>query len=92
MIVFGNQEFAIGMKLVGIKNSFAVRSREQGLELIKNIDKNEFIMANVSIVKIMPELDEFRNMVTIPDKAEELKSTKDLNRIIKSAIGMELNI
>lgn len=92
MIVIGNPEFAIGMKLAGIKDSFSVRNREQGLSIIKNMDKNEFVMANVSIVKMLPELNEFRNIVTIPDNVEELKSTKDLNNIIKSAVGIELNI
>lgn len=92
MIVIGNPEFAIGMKLAGIKDSFSVRNREQGLSIIKNMDKNELVMANVSIVKMLPELNEFRNIVTIPDNVEELKSTKDLNSIIKSAVGIELNI
>lgn len=92
MIVIGNPEFSIGMKLAGIKDSFSVRNREQGLSIIKNMDKNEFVMANVSIVKMLPELNEFRNIVTIPDNVEELKSTKDLNNIIKSAVGIELNI
>ena len=92
MIVLGNPEFAIGMKLVGIKNSFLIRSREEALEVIKKIDKEEFILANVSVINLVPEIAEFKNIVSSPDNADEFRSTKDLNEIIKSAVGIELNI
>lgn len=92
MIVLGNQEFAIAMKLIGIKDSFVVKSREEALELIKGIDKEELILANVSVLKLIPEIEEFKNAVGVPDNAEDFKTTKDLNEIIKSAVGIELNI
>lgn len=92
MIVLGNPEFAIAMKLIGIKDSFVVKSREDALEIIKKIDKEEFILANVSVLKLIPEIEEFKNLVSIPDNAEEFKSTKDLKDIITSAVGIELNI
>lgn len=92
MIVLGNPEFATGMKLVGIKDSFVIRSREEALELLKTINKEEFILANVSVIKLIPEIEEFKNVISIPDDAEEFRSTKDLTNIIKSAVGIELNI
>ncbi len=92
MIVVGNHEFAIGMKLIGVKDSFVIKNKADGLELIKRIDKNEIIVANVSVIGMIPELGEFRNLVTIPDNVAELRSTKDLNSIIKAAVGIEINI
>ncbi len=92
MIVLGNAEFATGMKLGGVKNSYIIRDREDVLRVIKDIPKDEFILANVSIIKMVPELNEFKNMVGMPDNAEEFSKTDDLKEIIKSAVGIELNI
>ena len=92
MIVLGNPEFATGMKLAGIKNSHIIRKREEAIELLRKTGKKEFILANFSIIKLVPELEEFRNVVSIPDEAKEFSSTDDLKNIIKSAVGIELNI
>jgi len=92
MIILGNPEFAIGMKLAGIKESYVIRKREEALELLRKTDKKEFILANFSIIKLVPELQEFKNLVSIPDDAKEFLTTADLNSIIKSAVGIELNI
>ena len=92
MIVLGNPEFAIGMKLAGIKESYVIRKREEALELLRKIDRKEFILANVSVIKLVPELEEFKNTVSIPDDAKEFSTTDDLKNIIKSAVGIELNI
>lgn len=92
MIVLGNAEFAIGMKLAGIKDSCVVRKREDALELLRKIDKKEFILANASVIKLVPELEEFRNTVSIPDDANKFLSTDDLKDIIMSAVGIELDI
>jgi len=92
MIVLGNAEFAIGMKLAGIKNSHIIRKREEALELLREVDRKEFILANVGVIKLVPELEEFRNVVSVPDDAKEFLNTDDLKGIIKSAVGIELNI
>ncbi len=92
MIVLGNPEFATGMKLAGIKDSYIIRKREEALELLRKTDKKEFILANFSVIKIVPELEEFRNVISIPDEAKEFSNTDDLKDIIKSAVGIELNI
>ena len=92
MIVLGSPEFAIGMKLAGIKDSHIIRKREEALELLRKTSKKEFILANVSVIEIVPELSEFKNVVSIPDDAREFSSTADLKDIIKSAVGIELNI
>ena len=90
MIVLGNDEFATGMRFAGLKRSFPVKSREQCLELIKDLAKDEFILCNVSIMEMVPELKEFANLVTIPDDPSHFSTTDDLKEIIKSAIGFEL--
>lgn len=92
MIVIGNPEFALGMKLAGVKDSYAVKRREQGLEIIKNLDKDEFIIANNSIAELIPELKEMANVVTVPDSAEDFGSIDDLKDIIKSVVGIELEV
>ncbi|MBW2975159.1 hypothetical protein KY366_05570 [Candidatus Woesearchaeota archaeon] len=92
MIVLGNPEFATGMKLAGIKDSYAIRKREDALGLLAKIDRKEFILANFSVIRLIPELDDFRNVISIPDKAEKFLTTDDLKGIIKSAIGIELDL
>ncbi|MBW2989150.1 hypothetical protein KY358_02400 [Candidatus Woesearchaeota archaeon] len=92
MIVLGNPEFATGMRLAGIRNSHIIRKREDALDLLKNTGRKEFILANFSIIRLVPELEEFRNMISIPDNAEDFLSTDDLKGVIKSAIGVELNL
>lgn len=92
MIVLGNPEFATGLKLAGIKESHIIRRREEALEVLRKTDKKEFILANVSVIKLVPELEEFKNVVSVPDDAKEFLKTDDLSNIIKSAVGIELNI
>lgn len=92
MIVLGNPEFATGLKLAGIKESHIIRRREEALEVLRKTDKKEFILANVSVIKLVPELEEFKNVVSVPDDAKEFLKTDDLSDIIKSAVGIELNI
>lgn len=92
MIVLGNAQFAIGMKLAGIKDSYIIRKREDALDVLKGVDKKEFILANFSVIQMVPELEEFKNTISIPDDAKEFLSTDDLKGIIKSAVGIELNV
>ena len=92
MIILGNSDFAIGMRLAGIKESFVVEDREKGKHLVKRIPPNEIVVANTSVVKLLPELHEFKNLVTIPDKPEEFSSVEDLKYIVKSAIGFECEV
>ena len=92
MIVLGNPEFATGMKLAGIKESYAIRKREDVLHLVGKIDKNEFILANAGIMKLAPELAQFENITTLPDDVSEFLKLEDLDKIIKSAVGIELNM
>jgi len=92
MIVLGNPEFATGMKLAGIKDSYAIRKREEALDVLRKVDRKEFILANFSVIQLVPELEEFKNTVSIPDDAKEFLTTDDLKGIIKSAVGIELNI
>ena len=92
MIVLGNPQFATGLRLAGIKESYTIRKREEALEVLKKTNKKEFILANVSVIKLIPELEEFKNVVSIPDDAKEFLTTDDLKDIIKSAVGIELNI
>ncbi len=92
MIVLGNPEFALGMKLAGVKESFGIKNRAQALEILKGIDSEEFIIANNSITEIVPELKEMTNVVTVPDSAEGFGTIDDLKEIIKSVVGIELEV
>ncbi len=92
MIVLGNQEFALGMKLAGVKDSYAVKTREKGMEILRELSEDEFIIANNSITEMMPELKEMPNVVTVPDSAEGFGGIDDLKDIIKSVVGIELEV
>lgn len=92
MIVLGNSEFGTGFKLAGIKESYIINSREDALKVLRNTDRKEFIIANVSVIELVPELNEFHNVVSIPDNADQFSTTDDLKEIIKSAVGIDINI
>ncbi len=92
MIVLGNADFSLGMRFAGVKECYTVKEREEVLKIIKGIKREEFILANVSIIEKVPELEEYPNLVSIPDNASDFKSIDDLKHIIKSAIGMELEV
>lgn len=92
MIVLGNPLFATGMKLAGVKDSYIIRKREDALKLLRTLPKDEFIIVNFSIIKMLPELEEFKNVISFPDSGNAFSSMNDLKNIVKSAVGIELNI
>ncbi|MCF7861641.1 hypothetical protein K9M79_05325 [Candidatus Woesearchaeota archaeon] len=92
MIALGNREFIIGMKMCGVQNSHVIERREECTSLIKELSKDEFIIANASIVDMVPELKSFRNLATLPDDVKEFDSIDDLKYIIKTAVGIELEV
>ena len=90
MIVLGNREFALGMRLAGIRQSHVVEDGTKAEELFSSIPKKEVVVANASVVGIMPELSELENLIVIPDEAEQFGSVEDLKKVVKSAIGFEI--
>jgi vacuolar-type H+-ATPase subunit F/Vma7 len=90
MIVIGNAELVLGMKFCGITNSHIVKEREEVIEILKTLDKNEVILANNMVVELAPEIKEFRNLATIPDSLDGFDNVDDLKYIVKNAIGVEL--
>lgn len=92
MIVLGNSEFALGMKFAGVKNSFTIKKREDAIKVLSGVPEDEFIIANAGILEKVPELLEFKNVVTIPDSAKNFGNIEDLKGIIKSVVGIELEV
>lgn len=90
MIVLGNKELSLAMKFCGIRESHYITAKAQVLEITKNLPNNELIMANASIISMVPELREFSNLVSIPDDVDKFDDVDDLKYIVKSAIGVEL--
>ncbi len=92
MIILGNPHFATAMQLAGISNSRRIRSREEGLKALHGVPKDELILANTSIAKMLPELGEYKNVVTVPDSSSGFGSIDDLKQIVKNAVGMEIEV
>ena len=92
MIVIGNEEFAIGMLLAGVKQSHVFKSRENTVEILKKLPTTEFIIANASVIENVPELEMFNNVVSIPDEIKDFGKIDDLQHIIKSVVGIELEV
>lgn len=80
------------MRLAGLKNSFVVESRKTGQDVLQSIPKNELVVANASVIELVPELNELENLVVIPDEPRAFGSVSDLKNIVKSAIGFELKL
>jgi len=92
MIVIGNAKFATGMKFAGVKESHRAESREQVLGILRGINPAEFILANQSVVEMVPELKEFKNLAVLPDDAGNFDDISDLKEIIRSVVGIELEV
>ncbi len=92
MIVFGIKRFALGLRFAGIAKSYAVSSQGQVTELLKDVAADELIIANQSIVEMAPVLQNYKNLIVIPDSPEELSGMQDLKQIIKSVAGVELEV
>ena len=92
MIVLANEEFATGLRLAGVKNSYYVKNKEEGKELLKETKKDEFIIATQSIIDIMPELEEYVNIIVFPDTLQDFSKVDDLKKITRMAIGSEVEI
>ncbi|MCK4327164.1 MAG: hypothetical protein KAW41_01670 [Candidatus Diapherotrites archaeon] len=92
MIILGNPQFATAMLLAGISNSHRVTSRAEWLARVRELPKEETIIANTSVVGILPELKEFKNLITLPDSASEFGSVDDLKEIVKAAVGIEIEV
>ena len=90
MIVLGNSEFAVGMKFAGVVKSFTIKNKEEGLEILRKTNLDEFIITNVSVMEMLPELEDFENVVSVPDSAADFGNIDDLQKLIKSVIGIEL--
>ncbi|MBR9699531.1 hypothetical protein GOV09_03700 [Candidatus Woesearchaeota archaeon] len=92
MIVLANEEFALGLRLAGIKNSHAVSSRVQAISLLKKMDKDAFIIATVDIMDLVPELKEYENVIVFPDTLKDFSKIDDLQEITRKAIGGEVQL
>ncbi len=92
MIILGNSNLAMGLRLAGYKNSYHVKSHEHGKSLIAELEKDEFIIANVSVIETLPELKKFKNVVSIPDDAKAFDNIDDLKEIIRTAVGIDIVI
>ncbi len=90
MKVLGNSEFATGMKFAGVVDSYTIKTREDGVKALQKLTQDDFIIANASVMKLIPELEEFENVVTVPDSAQDFGNIDDLQELIKSVIGIEL--
>ncbi len=92
MIVLGNSNLALGLRLAGFKDSHHVKTREIGISLLRSLDESEFIIANISVIEMLPELKKFRNVVSVPDDAKVFDSIDDLKEIIRTAVGIDIVI
>ena len=92
MIIMGNVEFATAMKLVGVKESYIIRKPQDAAAILEKCAKDEFIIANVSVYDLVPDLAEYKNVVTLPDDPKAFGTTEDLKGIIRAAVGIEINL
>ncbi|MHA1910356.1 MAG: hypothetical protein ACTSYA_01560 [Candidatus Kariarchaeaceae archaeon] len=92
MIVLANEEFATGLRLAGVKDSHNITEKSQAEEILKDIEKNTFIIATKNVVEMVSKLEEFTNLIVFPDTLEDFSKVDDLKEIIKSAIGSEVEI
>ena len=92
MIVLANEEFATGLRLAGVKNSHYIKNSEQLEEIMKDIKQDEFIIATQGIINLSPNLQDYPNLIEFPDTIQDFSRVDDLKKIIRIAIGSEVEI
>jgi vacuolar-type H+-ATPase subunit F/Vma7 len=92
MIVIANEEFATGLRLAGVKDSYPARSKEQIAGLLSSIPKNKFIIATKKAIDLYPKLSEYPNIIVFPDTLKDFSKIEDLNEITRTAIGAEVQL
>ena len=92
MIVLANEEFATGLRLAGVKSSFHITDRKQAEDILKDVEKGTFIIATQNVVRMVPKLEDFPNLIVFPDTLEDFSKVDDLKEITKNAIGSEVEI
>jgi len=78
------------MRLAGVRQSYVVEDKAKAEELFGKIPKKEVVVANTSVVELVPDFNELENIIVIPDDAEQFGSVEDLKQMVKSAIGFEI--
>lgn len=92
MIVLANEEFATGLRLAGVKKSYTVTDKAQVEEILKEIQPKEFIIATQKVIDLVPKLEEYPNIIVFPDTLYDFSKIDDLKKIIRTAIGAEVEI
>lgn len=92
MIVLANEEFATGLRLAGVKKSYTVTDKAQVEEILKEIQPKEFIIATQKVLDLVPKLEEYPNIIVFPDTLYDFSKIDDLKKIIRTAIGAEVEI
>jgi vacuolar-type H+-ATPase subunit F/Vma7 len=92
MIVIGNRDFVTGMKICGVIESHVVNTAEEIAQVIPSIRPNQLILANAFVVALYPRLQSYPNLVTIPDSLSDFNSIDDLQYIIRTAVGKDLDL
>lgn len=92
MIVLATEEFATGLRLAGVRESYIITHRQQAEEILKTINAREFIIATQKIMDLAPQLEEYPNVVVFPDSSFNFANVDDLKNIARKAIGSEVDI
>jgi vacuolar-type H+-ATPase subunit F/Vma7 len=92
MIVLANEEFATGLRLAGIKDSYNVLNEKHAEEILSKVDVKEFIIATQGVLQMVPRLEEYPNLITFPDRVANFSNIDDLKKIARKAIGAEVDI
>jgi vacuolar-type H+-ATPase subunit F/Vma7 len=96
MIVFANEEFATGLRLAGVKNSYSISTKAQLESIMKELNLesnlNEFIIATQKVFDNNPVLARFQNIIVFPDTLSDFSKIDDLKKITRAAIGSDIDI
>lgn len=90
MIALANEEFAIGLKLAGIKESYYEKA--QISQILKSISSNEIIISTIDVVKLFPQLEDFPNLIVFPAKTSDFLNLEDLKKLVQKTVGSEVQL
>jgi vacuolar-type H+-ATPase subunit F/Vma7 len=92
MIVLGNRDFVMGMKICGVLDSHVIHTAQDVAKIIPTIRPNQLILANAYVIQLYPRLESFANLVTIPDELSDFERIDDLQNIIRTAVGRDMDL
>lgn len=91
MIVLGDSDFVLAMRLLGVSECHEVYTLDEIEEaLSKRKEQHDIMLVNTHVAKLAPDLIKDPYVAVIPQPGEEMRSLQDLQQMMVESLGISL--